>query len=273
MSEKNTCFFARNISELTYHLKNIPDLEIVAGGTQFMRDKTSFPCKFICINTIPELMNIKKNERLIEFGCAIPIGKIVDLETKRMPKIFLHALESIGNLPLRNIATLGGSICAKGFHHTIYASLIALDARLELRNHSDSMSLSLNKFDALPAGYFLSKVRIPLEDWDIEVFERLGSQNKIDCNTAAFALLVKINKNILEDLRIAFAGGFLFRSRQLENILIGSKLPLAKKQIQDFLIDADTYFLDYLTSNKFVINDMTRQQFLNLIKKALLPLL
>ncbi|MGL4982077.1 MAG: FAD binding domain-containing protein [Treponemataceae bacterium] len=273
MNSKVKFFFANNVSELVYHLKNIPKLTVVAGCTTVMHNFSDFPKKIICINKITDLMNIRKSERSIEFGSAVCLSKILELETKKLPQPFLQALESIANIPVRNLATIGGNICAKGFYHTTYAPLLALDAVLEIRNHNELSVVPLSKFDGVASGYFLSKIKVPLDDWDIEVFKRLENGTTTKQNATSFTLLTKINKNILSDLRIALAGDFLFRNKELENILIGRKLPLTRKQLEDFLIEANDYLVEFLDEKKTSFTDMEKKQFLNLIRKSLKDLL
>ena len=50
------------------------------------------------------------------------------------------------------------------------------------------------------------------------------------------------------NLRIAFCGALRLHSRELENKLIGTKLPLSPKEIQDMLESAGEYFDQQLQS-------------------------
>ena len=44
----------------------------------------------------------------------------------------------------------------------------------------------------------ITKVRLPLIDWDVEMFERLGPSNKLIDVSASYTFLAKIEKNTLQ---------------------------------------------------------------------------
>jgi CO/xanthine dehydrogenase FAD-binding subunit len=89
---------------------------------------------------------------------------------------------------------------------------------------------------------FISKIRIPTESWDISVFRRIGRPGIVTDTTAGFAFLVNSQKNILADIRIAYAGKFFFRKREFENLMIGRSLPLSEKDITVLMDKAELFF-------------------------------
>ena len=62
----------------------------------------------------------------------------------------------------------------------------------------------------------------------------------------------------------AFAGPFVFRSKNLENFLIGHRLPLSKKDIDEIQNMVEQEFNKASTDQ--MISDVVRQQFLNLTR-------
>ena len=70
--------------------------------------------------------------------------------------------------------------------------------------------------------------------------------------------------NTLVDIRLAFAGPFVFRSRTLENAIIGHRLPLTKKDIDEIQLMVESEFQKAATDQ--MISDVVRQQFLNLTR-------
>ena len=119
-----------------------------------------------------------------------------------------------------------------------------------------------------------TKVRIPLEEWDVAVYKRVGSSYALDENSASFVFLANTQKGMLSDLRVAFSGSLVLRNRDLENNLIGSRLPLSEKDIQGML-ETSAELFDSLVQEK-PLKDSTintlRFSFLNLLKYSLEPL-
>ncbi|MDE5899440.1 MAG: FAD binding domain-containing protein, partial [Treponemataceae bacterium] len=201
---ERSVFFARNLSELFYHMKTIAGLHIVGGCTRIRR----LPEKSISTRTIPEMQQIVKHERYIEFGPGVALAEIEAVGERHLPKVLYEAVRGIANPFVRNIATIGGNICAETEladasgtplrqKLTLYAPLLALDARLELRSFTKTVSLPLQNFTRIPDGHILTNIRVPLNDWDVAVFRRFGPENKITRNSAAFTFLASTEKSTI----------------------------------------------------------------------------
>jgi CO/xanthine dehydrogenase FAD-binding subunit len=149
---------------------------------------------------------------------------------------------------VRSVATLGGNISAKGLRLTTFAPLLALDARLEIRTPTEATWIPMSRYfsntgrDQPKIPEFISKIRIPTESWDIAAFRRIGRPGIVTDATAGFAFLAKSQKNILADIRVAYAGKFFFRKREFENLMIGRSLPLSEKDIAVLLDKAELFF-------------------------------
>jgi len=141
-----------------------------------------------------------------------------------------------------------GNIAAKGQRLTTFAPLLALDARLEIRTPLEAHWVPMNRYfsntgrEPPKEPEFISKIRVPSEAWDISVFRRIGPPGTITDLTASFVFLVKAQKNLLLDIRIAWAGKFFFRKREFENLMIGRGLPLTEKDVQSLMDKADGFF-------------------------------
>ncbi|MCQ2580383.1 MAG: FAD binding domain-containing protein [Treponemataceae bacterium] len=274
--------YAEDIPEALYHLRTIENLSIAAGCTGINYSSSpaflSYPDSILNVRRIVEFKQIIKTERLIEFGAGVTLSQIENLPQK-FPKVLHDAVCTIANRQVRNIATIGGNVCTQPTKMTTFAPLLALDAKLVLRagtermhidkHHSstETLVLSLSQFDAVPAGYFLTRIKVPLEEWDVSIFKRLGPKNEINNLSASFVLLSNTQKNFLSDLRIAFCGPFSFRNRELESSIIGSKLPLSAKAVQTFVEKAEEYFDKDIPSGTY--EPILKAQFINLLKESL----
>ncbi|MBO7174590.1 MAG: FAD binding domain-containing protein [Spirochaetaceae bacterium] len=247
-------YFGTSLDEVLYQLRNRSNLKI-CGGCTYLRE---LPPVSMIIRNIKEFNLIEKRERYIEIGSGVTLASIMELGEKHIPPVFYQALSSIATPLVRNIATLGGNICIEPLCGTLFAPLLAMDAKLEFRINSEILSLPMTQFSTfetgnlVPAGSVLTKVRVPLDDWELSVFRRIGPSWTLNENCASYAFLASIQKETLMNLRIAFCGAIRLRSRELENKLIGTKLPLSPREIQDMLEAAAEYFDQQVQSFFFV---------------------
>ncbi len=236
MEENSGSFLlAKNLSDLFYHIKTVNKLQIVGACTQL----TNPHSKAVSTRNIPELKNIDKRERYIDFGPAVTLSQISAMGRTNMPTVLYDAVTSTATGPVRNIATLAGNICRTGEKGSLYAPLLALDARLEIKNQTSTKYIPFIKFTQIPEAFVLTKIRVPVNDWEISTFKQVGPENRFSPLSASFVFLVDTENDLIVNMKIAFAGVPVFRSRELENKLIGSKLPLSERAIADFLIAAD----------------------------------
>lgn len=265
METNKTLLLAKNISEVLYQVKNTPGLEIVGGCTQI----SQLPEKSLCTRNIAEMKNINRHELFIDFGPATTLNEILDLGEERIPKILYKAILNTANHFVRNMATLGGNICAKEIHGTLYAPLLALNATLRFRNAETQSfyTMPFAKFTGVPQNNVIVNIRVPNEDWDVSIFRRCGPRHMLEKDSASFCFLAKTEKSALINVRIVFAGAFVFSSRELENKLLGLRLPISEKAITDFSRTAERAFDEAVGEEK--INPVFKRQFLNLTQYSL----
>lgn len=258
-------FYAKNMQELFYQIKSVAGLKIVGGCTAL----TALPEKSLSILNIPELTHIDKHERYINFGAAVTLTEIIDVGSNRIPEIFREAIKTVANSSIRNIATLGGNICMADNDQklTLYAPLLALDANIEIRSPTETTLVPLINFKGITEGHVATHIRVPINEWDVSIFRRIGPSHKINNMSASFAFLASSEKNIITNIRIALAGNITFRARDLENRLIGTHLPLSEKDVEQAIVGARKTFDTYTKGNAY--ESPLREQYLNLIEYAI----
>lgn len=204
METNKTLLFAKNISEVLYQIKNTPKLEIVGGCTQI----SALPEKSLCTRNVADMRSINRHELFIDFGPAVTLNEILDLGEERIPEILYMAILNTANHFVRNMATLGGNICAKEIHGTLYAPLLALNTMLRFRN-AETQSFStmpFEKFAGVPPKSVIVNIRVPNEDWDVSIYRRCGPRHTLEKDSASFCFLAKTEKSALINVRIVFAG-------------------------------------------------------------------
>lgn len=260
VKNNQTVLIANTLADVFYHVNSVRNLQIVGGCTAVDTiNDTS-----LTVRNIKELLSIEKKERFFEFGPAVTLASILNLGKTKLPSIFYDTVSSVATPFIRNLATIGGNICAEGQKHTLYAPLLALDARLEIRSKDETKFISLNNFNGIPHGYVLTKIRIPVEDWSIAIFRRVGPSNLITPLSASFAFLADMQKDILLNIKIVFAGTIIFKSHELENKLIGTRLPLSSKNIDSLIQESETEFVNQTENQTY--EPILKDQFLNLLR-------
>ena len=252
--------FAKNISELFFQLKSNKELNVVGGCTQL----DVLPDKSISTHGIAELSQITRHERFLDAGPGATLAQILAIGQNHLPSVLYEALLSIANPIIRNMATIGGNLCTEGHKRTLFAPLLALDTKLELKSPTETRIEPLQNFKKIPEGFILSNIRIPLLFPEVSIVRRIGPEHTITQHSASFVFLGDTERNSLVDVKLAFAGPFVFRSKNLENSIIGHRLPLTKKDIDEIQLMVEREFQKAATDQ--MISDVVRQQFLNLTR-------
>ncbi len=250
--------YVKNLNELLTLLKNNPGTQIIGGGTAL----ESLPQKSVSTRTIPELCQVNRHERYIVVGPGATLSDILEIGENHLPQIITQAIKSISNPEIRNISTIGGNICSQNHRSTLYAPLLALDAKIEYKSFTETKSISIRAFDQIPKGFVLSNIKIPLQDSDLSIFRRIGPENRLTQDSASYAFMASIEKNSLISVEMAFAGPIEFQSDELENFLIGKKLPLNQRNIEEIQEIVWHEFQKAIT-DQMISNEMI-EQFLNL---------
>ena len=261
--KNNTVLMTKNLSDIFYHMKAVNDLQIIGGGTQINEIKE----KSICIRNIDELKTIDKKERYIDIGSEVTLNTLLSLGENKIPKILFDAVSSISNFSVRNLATIGGNICSKDFYYTLYSPLHALEARLEFKNQTETHYIPFSKFNEIPKGCILTKIRIPLEDWDVQIFKRVGPENIITELSSSYSFLMQSQKDTVYNINICYAGKVLFDCQDLENKLIGTHLPISSKYIEKTLEDAKELYEKKF--ELYEVQPIVKKQFFQLLKYSL----
>jgi CO/xanthine dehydrogenase FAD-binding subunit len=248
--EVTRVFVPTSLKELHTLITQYPNALFFAGGTNLMPNKDSLPPYLISLNEIKELLKIRRKEGFLEIGSAVTLSRILSLGSNVIPKALYTAFLAGVTPAIRNLATIGGNICTASYISDLIVPLVLFDTRVEVRGISGIHWFPILRFiqgqgkTILRPGEVLSLIRIPLEEWDIENFIKLDVISSPRLSVLKCAAAVRINKNSINDLRMAFGGinPLVIRSRELEGILIGNKLPLQSKSIDFFCSELQKLF-------------------------------
>ncbi|MDR3283548.1 MAG: FAD binding domain-containing protein [Treponema sp.] len=275
MGGAKTVFFPRNMAEALSCLNSSSEPQVMAGCTL----ERGLPSSSIMVNAtqIEELGVIDPHERFIDFGSAATFSQILGTAKRRLPSVFFESIESIATPFVRNRATIGGNICAPGRRRTLFSALLALDARLEFKGENETLFIHLGTFNKVPQGMMLTKIRVPVDEWNISIFKRPGPARIFTEESASFVFLAMTGKGGLSDLRIAYSQHTAYRSRALENRLIGMRLPLTQKTVSAILDETAERLKNSLDSSESphstLDSPVAARQFLDLLEFSLTQLM
>lgn len=236
-----------SLSELLQLYRRRPRAAIYAGGTELLRGVTkaefALPMEVISLQEIEELRRVSRTERYLEIGAAATVARILQIGANILPPAFYSAIHHIGPPGLHSLATLGGNVCSFGQIFSVTPLLSIMDVRYEIRRQGHTRWVPASRFREphgtpnLSAGEILTRIRIPLEHWNVQIFRQLGTIHLSNTAPLVFCALAKTDKGALDDFRLTFCGHrpVLFRNREREADLVGRRLPLPGREIQAFL--------------------------------------
>jgi CO/xanthine dehydrogenase FAD-binding subunit len=206
------------------------------------------PPYYISLDFIEELRKISRTERYLEIGSKATLRDILKLG-RSMPKILRQVLEGAASPFLHPLISFGACVHPKNQRGEIVAALTALDARYELRSSpTTSRWLSASRYAALAeqgAGSsreLLTRVRLPLDEWDYSIYQKLRQVDDAGTGSMVLIFLTKMQKDILTDIRVVLAAGAVHRERSAESFLTGKHLPLAERDAETFVSLWRDYF-------------------------------
>jgi len=162
------------------------------------------------------------------------------------------------------MATIGGSLCFQNRRLDSSAALMALDAQYELRNTQSSRWIPASRFFAAPGlsalkpQELLTRIRIPLDDWDYSAYKKFTGQAS---RSKVAVFLAKTQKNVLSDIRIVYKTDTLWRNKDSESVLAGKQLPLHHRIAADFIKSWEAFL-----SGLHNVDELSRKELINFIE-------
>ncbi|MDR2364179.1 MAG: FAD binding domain-containing protein [Spirochaetaceae bacterium] len=269
----NQVFFPATFQELFTAWSRFPDAVPFAGGTGLIRGQgkqsLELPRNILSLDKLEDLRRITRTERYLEIGAMVRLNEIIRLG-KIVPEVLTRCLEHIAGPQIRNIATIGGNICYPERRLDASVPLVALDAHFELRNGQNSRWISASRFCSIPGPLainpqeLLTRIRIPLEQWNYSVFKKFKGSSGTDSG-GVIVFIIRNQKNTLTDIRIVFGAERILRDKNSETLLIGNQLPLSRKEADDFVEHWKSYLAALDTPEAII-----RSEILNFIESQVL---
>lgn len=254
-------------------LKRFPDSVLYAGGTAFfqgdLESPAHSPATVLSLHSISELKSINRTDRYIEVGAMTPLSDLLALKEGFIPGALRDTIRNIGNFAVRNLATLGGNLSCRDRFRDCFPVLACMEALAEFRQASSSRWVNLNRLvddhglPAIPKGEILTRVRIPLMEWNIGVVQKFDASRAYSERRALFVFLARLDKRAISDFKIFYTHDNALRDRAAETALMGKKIPLSSRDI-----DATLGAYESLCA-RTELDRIQSVRFLSLVRKAL----
>ena len=231
--KKDKKYFApRYVQEVKKILKKKINADFLSGGTDLSLGITKQRKdinSIIYMNSVKELNYIKNNKKFIEVGAST---SLIELEfyIKKFYPDFTKILKRYGSPQIRNVATVAGNIATASPIGDCLPLLLSLNAQVVVQDLKKTKIWFLDNFfinyrkTQLKRGQFISAIRIPLFENNTFKAYKVSKRFDDDISSVCAAFNLKIVKNKVESIRIAYGGMAAIPKRAIfcENIILQS---------------------------------------------------
>jgi carbon-monoxide dehydrogenase medium subunit len=206
------------------------DAKILAGGMSLipmMKLRLAAPERVVDLSRVPGLKGITEDKGTIRIGAMTTHHEIEDSPLLRGKcPLLAETASNIGDVQVRNMGTIGGSVAHADPAADYPAALLALEAKVRLVSVGSERTLSLQDFlvdtltTAIEPGEILQEIIVPAETSDAGV-----SYQKMVHPASGFAI-VGIAARVRKDFaRVGVTGvaGKAYRAANVEKILLETR--------------------------------------------------
>lgn len=216
---------------------------VIAGGTDVLpgfrnRDQRLQKLKYLVdIHHLPELQGIEKENGRIYIGAAVTFADLIrhPLISQYVP-LLAQAGGRIGSAQIRNRATLAGNFVNNAACADSVPPLLVYDAVVHIRSQHRMREKPLGQFLLRPqqiqldADEIVTGVSAPILNENYRGdFYKLGRRRGVAISRLTLAVLIRVQQNVIQDLRIASGAVTPIGQRftVLEQVMRGQKADAA----------------------------------------------
>ncbi|MBJ9977744.1 xanthine dehydrogenase small subunit [Pseudomonas sp. S75] len=226
------CLVPLTVADLADLYSAHPEARLLAGGTDLALEVTQMHKTLpvmIHVGHVAELKRIDIDATHLEIGAATALTDCYDALNAEYPD-FGALLQRFASLQIRNQGTLGGNISNASPIGDSPPLLIALDARIVLRQGQRQRTLALEDYfidyrvTARQDGEFIETIRVPRARpaWTFRAY-KVSKRLDDDISAVCAAFNLRIDQGVVAEARIAYGGMAAIpkRARACEAALLG----------------------------------------------------
>lgn len=276
-----------NLDDAVKYLNEHENSIVICGGTDVLiknREGKLRGLDYVSIRELKELHGIYEDENgNIHIGAA---STFLEIESNELVQKYFdylaYAVGQVGGPQIRAIGTIGGNICNGVPSADSATSVRILRAKLHLYSVRGKRIVDVEDFNVsagktvMERDEILTEIEIPKEAYEgyVGMYTKYAMRKAMDIATLGVAMSIKVNGDILEDVKIAYGvlAATPIRAFNLENCLKGKTISTELNNI------IDEHFLDDITprnswraSKEFrtkVVNEVLKRSLGTLIEKT-----
>lgn len=207
---------ASSVSDALSVLKANPDAKILAGGHSLipaMKLRLNSPSMVIDIANLSDLNYIKEEGENICIGAMTTHGQIAhsSLLADKLP-LFTETADVIGDVQVRNMGTIGGSIAHADPSADWPAALLAANASIVVTNGDETRTIPATDFfvgffsTALEEGEIITEIQVPIPAAGTKMTYQKFMQPASRFAIVGCAVMAKVENGVISDITVAFTG-------------------------------------------------------------------
>lgn len=207
--------------------------KVIAGGHSLlpmMKFRLAQPARLVDVGGIDELRGVAEHRRGARIGATTTYRELLEsqLLRERFP-IIAECTENIGDLQVRNLGTIGGSVAHADPNSDMPAVMLVLDATFNLRSKRGRRSVAVREFfqgpfvTALAEDELLIDITLPAMPRGAGSAYRSLDQAASGYALAGAAAVVARSRKTVSHARVAFTGVAEISRLIPTDQLVGSK--------------------------------------------------
>jgi CO/xanthine dehydrogenase FAD-binding subunit len=220
-------FVPHSLEEAFEALRQEPDAELLAGGTDFMVEVNAGhrrPRAVIALHGIEELAGWHREGAEVVLGASTTYAEMMGAELRALVPGLAQAARTVGSPQIRNAGTLGGNLATASPAGDTLPVLAALEATVVVNSApGESRRLTLAeliegpKRTSLRPGELITSVRLPARHGNQE-FLKVGTRNAMIIAVASVACVVDFAVRTVR-LALGSVGPVVIRATQGEDFV------------------------------------------------------
>ncbi|MFI5449301.1 MAG: FAD binding domain-containing protein [Candidatus Bathyarchaeia archaeon] len=246
-----------NFDDLLAYINEHPisnEIHLIANGSDIINRIQRRQLKartLIDLSGLGELNYVKKENGTIRVGALTTISDLIDspIIDYRLA-VFREVASKFGGPAIRNVATVGGNICAASSSEDLLPVLLVLDAKVRLRSKGNERVIPIEEFLKGKRQTDLKSNEILVETMFEEVgnrsacaFEKIGMRNSLIIALVNCAVYLRVDESSrIQEARIAFnriTGKIPARAKRTEEQLKGTSVTTNNVSRLESLIRAE----------------------------------